>query len=483
VYRRLPVVGLPISVTLENPHQGHGGAASSTVTSYKVSKGQVKAKRKVTSGGVVVVGAGPAGATAARTLALAGVPVQLFDRSAFPRNKPCGGGISVRVLRRFPYLEPALGRIPTHAVSRLRLEGPGGESTIVESREPAALMIRRVDFDALLVSLAVEAGAELVTGVDIVQALATREAVVLTARDGRRFEAPLVIAADGVHSVIARRLGLNPGWAPRAVALDMMEETPRAALHDVDPSTMWVAYGYDPKKLQNTEPDGQRARAKSTRAAEGYAYIFPKRDHVNVGIGFLLSYYRGAVEQAPYELQRALIAELRERGVMRGDSVRRNFTPFLIPVGGPLRHPGRGRVLLAGDAGGFVNAFTAEGIYYAMVSGDLAARAIVETPVAPAGNRLARRYRRACNDEIGVELRDSVLVQRYLFASRHRMDRMIRSADRYPGTVRALLEYAIGRRSYASIRRRMLLHSPQLALRLLWERARALATVRRPSIQ
>jgi flavin-dependent dehydrogenase len=344
-------------------------------------------------------------------------------------------------------------------------------------------MVRRIDFDALLVSLAVEAGAELVTGAEIVQASATGEVVALTARDGRRFEASLVVAADGVHSVIARRLGLNRGWAPRAVALDMMEETPRSMLRDIDPSTMWVAYGYEPQKLPNPTSHGQRNRATSTRAAEGYAYIFPKRDHVNVGIGFLLSYYRGAVERAPYELQRELVADLRQRGVMAGESVRRNFTPFLIPVGGPLRRPGRGRVLLAGDAGGFVNGFTAEGIYYAMVSGDLAARAMIETPGAPAGNRLARRYRRACNDEIGRELRDSVLLRRYLFASRPRMERMIRSADRHPATVRALLEYATGHRSYESVRRRMLTRSPRLALRLMWERARTIAAIRRPSPQ
>ena len=60
---------------------------------------------------VTIVGAGPAGATAARALARAGVPVRLLDRSVFPRNKPCGGGISMRVLGRFPYLEPALSRI------------------------------------------------------------------------------------------------------------------------------------------------------------------------------------------------------------------------------------------------------------------------------------------------------------------------------------------------------------------------------------
>jgi geranylgeranyl reductase family protein len=414
---------------------------------------------------VLVVGAGPAGATAARTLALAGIHVRLLDRSPFPRNKPCGGGISFRVLRRFPYLGGGLDRISTHAVRRLYLEGPGGESTTIESREPAALMIRRVDFDALLVSLAVEAGADLVTGADVVQAAAAEDRVVLTTRRGERLEGSLVIAADGVHSVVARRLGLNAGWPASAVALDMMEETPRAVLHEVDPSTLWVAYGYGAQK----DPAGI---GRKRGAPEGYAYMFPKHDHVNVGIGYLMSYFRASVERAPYDLQRDFVGELRRRGVIRGESVRRNFTPFLIPVGGPLRRPGRGRVLLAGDAGGFVNAFTAEGIYYAMVSGDLAARAILETSDAPAGDRLARRYRRACREEIGAELRDALLIQRYLFADRRRMARIIRNVPRHGSATRAILEYAIGRRSYGSVRRRLLTRYPQFALRLIWENLR-----------
>jgi flavin-dependent dehydrogenase len=428
----------------------------------------------VTSAPILVVGAGPAGATAARTLAAAGLPVCLLDRSSFPRNKPCGGGISTRVLTRFPYLGSALQRITTHTVARLHLEGPDGHSTIIESDSPAALMIRRIEYDALLVSLAVEAGATLVPGVDIVQARQDAERVELVARDGRRFEGAIVVAADGVNSVVARRLGLNLGWPASSVAIDMMEETPRVALRDVDPSTLWVAYGYDARKAQGSrvkahgsESSNSKLATSAKRAPEGYAYIFPKRDHVNIGIGYVLSHYRQAIDASPYELQRRFVSRLRDRGVVVGESVKQNFTPFLIPVGGPLRETGRGRVLLAGDAGGFVNGFTAEGIYYGMVSGELAARAILETGNGVAS--LVRRYRRAWDYEIGAELRDSVRIQRYLFADRSRIAQVISGANRERSSTRLILDFAMGRRTYRDLRRRFLLRMPWLAGRLIWD--------------
>jgi flavin-dependent dehydrogenase len=429
---------------------------------------------------VIVVGAGPAGATAARTLASGGVPVCLLDRSAFPRNKPCGGGISLRVLRRFPYLNRELPRIATHVISRLYLEGPAGESIVISADSPAALMIRRVEFDALLVSLAVAAGAQLISGADVVQAREDADCVTLTTRDGRRFHAPVVIAADGVHSVVARRIGLNPGWPASAVALDMMEESPRTVLRDVDPSTLWVAYGYDHRGrhagrlLHGERPAGRSLPSGGPECPaggtpEGFAYVFPKRDHVNIGIGYVLSHYRRVVDQAPYDLQRAFVARLRERGIVVGESTRENFTPFIIPVGGPLREPGWGRVLVAGDAGGFVNAFTAEGIYYAMVSGDLAAQAIL-TSRSDDLSGLGRRYGRSCDYEIGIELRDSVRIQHYLFADSRRIARVIDGAHRQQALIQLILEFVVGRRSYRDLRLRMLARSPSLACRVAWER-------------
>ena len=108
------------------------------------------------------------------------------------------------------------------------LEGPEGGNALITSDEPAALMIRRVEFDALLVNLARDAGAEVLAPFDIVQASECSDGIELTARDGRSIRAPVVIAADGVHSVVARRLGMNRGWPPGSVALDMMGRRRRA---------------------------------------------------------------------------------------------------------------------------------------------------------------------------------------------------------------------------------------------------------------
>ena len=104
------------------------------------------------------------------TLAAAGLKTLLVDRAAFPRNKPCGGGISERALRRFPWLSATLAGIDVHRLSRLRLEAPDGGALDLESDRSCVLLIRRVEFDQALVAAAQEAGATLVAGFEIGQA-------------------------------------------------------------------------------------------------------------------------------------------------------------------------------------------------------------------------------------------------------------------------------------------------------------------------
>jgi len=403
---------------------------------------------------VIVAGSGPAGAVAARTLAAAGVKTLLLDRAAFPRNKPCGGGITTRALPRFPWLKQALAAIDVHSISRLHLEGPDRSSLDLESADPCVLLIRRVEFDHALVREAAAAGAEIEGRFEITQVQQDAEGVTLQSRDGRTLRAPIVVAADGVHSVIAKRLGVNARWPASSLAIDLMEETPVELLRAERPDVLWIAYAYN--------------------GLDGYSYVFPKTHHVNVGIGCLLSHYKGEVPEKPYALQQGFVESLVSDGVLHGRSDRKHFTPFLIPVGGPLPSAHRGRVLFAGDAGGFVHAVTAEGIFYAMVSGELAGRAIVDAlRRTPAGGRpgleareAGTRYDRLWRKELGAELFDAVLLQKYLFSDHQRVNRIVRAGSTASGLMDLMLAYTRGELGYAALRRRMLVRFPMTMLRM-----------------
>lgn len=398
---------------------------------------------------VIVAGGGPAGAVAAAALASAGLDTLVLDRAEFPRNKPCGGGISARALQRFPWFEATLAEIDVHRIASLHLEGPHGSVMALESAAPCVLLARRVELDHALLHRALVAGARVEHGFEITQADVEADRVTVRARDGRVRSARRAVAADGVHSVIGKRLGVNSRWARNLLALDMMEETPHTTLRATRPDVLWVAYAHD--------------------GLDGYAYVFPKVHHVNVGIGCLLSHFDHHVDAPPYDLQQAFVHSLVGRGVLEGRSDRRCFTPFLIPVGGPLPRTWSGPVLFAGDAGGFVNAITAEGIYYAMVSGELAARAIAETglqsPVAT-----GRRYERLWRRELGAELADAALLQKYLFSDHARVAGAVRGASDLAWFTDLVLAYFRGEVAYGTVRRTVLWRFPATALKLARQR-------------
>ena len=195
------------------------------------------------------------------------------------------------------------------------MEAPGGASVLVETPGPAVLLVRRLEFDHALMTLAREAGAELAEGADITRVAETASGVRLESRDGRVFHAPIVVAADGVYSTVARRLGFNPGWPRDRVAIDMMEETPASRLRAVDEDTLWVSF--------------------APGSGHGYGYIFPKRDYVNVGVGYIVSSFKASIRDAPHALHGAFVAGLAARGLLEGEA-----DPVVFhPLPGACRRP------------------------------------------------------------------------------------------------------------------------------------------------
>jgi geranylgeranyl reductase family protein len=389
---------------------------------------------------VIIAGAGPAGATAAKFLGEAGVSTLLLDKSAFPRDKPCGGGISARVLDRFPYLRSALDRIPTSWVNKVHFESPSGFVVDYRSPDPLYLMIRRCEFDNLLFSLA---RPRVETAIGLVRRVSFHQDHVGVSTDKCDYQARMIIGCDGANSVVARASGIRTGSVQSSYAIDMMEETPREELSTAERDRMYIYY--------------------RIRSHYGYGYVFPKTDHLNVGVGFKLDYYLANLRGEHYSHHRTFVEDMKSKHVLQGQSNRANFRAFPLPISGPLARTHGDRVLLAGDAGGFVNALTAEGIYYAMVSGELAARAAIKGQLSG--------YERTWKREIGDELAHSVRLQKLLLADPTRVDRIVRAAGRHPVLADLLARYATGAMTHAQFKQSMLRRALPTYLR---EKARQL---------
>lgn len=301
---------------------------------------------------VLVVGAGPAGSSTAIRLAGGGASVLLADRARFPRDKPCGGGLTGRALRQAPCdVSPVVEHVVDSFMLRLRY----GTSFRRRHSTPLIRMTQRRLLDELLAQEAARAGADFRDGVRVSDVEIDETGVTATV-GGDRIRAGVLVGADGANGVVARAAGIEPGIV-HGVAIEGNVSWERLGRTPFE-STAWIELGTVPG---------------------GYGWVFPKGDHANLGVG-------GWGGEGP-RLRDHLDRLARAHGLSGDDltEVRGHRLPMRRLGGSPQA----GRVLLVGDAAGLVDPLSGDGMYEAFTSGKLAAEAILADDLLRYGPSLA----------------------------------------------------------------------------------------------
>ena len=303
----------------------------------------------------IVVGAGPAGSTAAYHLARAGADVLLLDRARFPRDKPCGGGVTERAARLLPFpIDPVVEDVATHVDLRLRY----GRTISRGDGVPLVYLTQRRRLDDFLAQRAAEAGADFRPGVRV-----TRVDEGGVWASGERHEGGAVIGADGANGVSAKALGLG-GNQHVGVALEA--NIPYTKAGEAYRGKLVLEFGVVPG---------------------GYAWVFPKGDHANFGVGG----WGGEGPRLREHLRRLCAAH----GASFDDL--EEVRGYRLPLRSPRSELARGRALLVGDAGGLIDPVSGDGMFEGFLSSRYASEAVLDllagraSRLEPYGERLAKR--------------------------------------------------------------------------------------------
>jgi geranylgeranyl reductase family protein len=313
---------------------------------------------------VVVVGGGPAGATAARFLAAAGGEVVLFERDPDPRDKPCGGGLRPSVLSAFPHIKALSGRFLEATSTRGIMASPGAPDisyTSPPGEMPVMYQVRRSVFDRVLLDDAVDAGAQVEVGVKVDNAAGGTRGWRLGLSDGREVETRAVVGAGGARCPLGRRL--------RAAARGTVT-FPRERL-----AVAWMReFHVGQDFIEQTYGEEHTVRIDLREGGlTGYAWTFPKREHVNVGFGALV----GDLAQVDSKAMAMAYADrLKSMGLLPEEPTGGTWMAAPIPMGGPPGPVTRPGALSLGDCAGLVSPLSGDGIYYAIESGRLAAEVL-----------------------------------------------------------------------------------------------------------
>jgi geranylgeranyl reductase family protein len=304
----------------------------------------------------IVVGAGPAGATAAYRLGEAGKRVLVLDKERLPRYKPCGGGMSRSLLERFPFdLSPVVER----EIGKVRFHYCDGREVTAElPGQRPFVMVMRDRFDYLILQ---HARADVRDGEQVMSLHQDETGVEVATRSGEVFRAGYLIGADGANSRVARLAGLRRD-KQMGMAIEVEVPADDGLLEKYADTALFV-FGTPPF---------------------GYLWIFPKAEHLSVGIG--------AFEGKGADIRDILRQEMSKLGV-EVDGAPQYGHPLPIYMRHEPLH--QGRVLLAGDAAGLMDPLLGEGVRHAIESGRMAAEAVLVDDLPG--------YTRRAHREIGAD--------------------------------------------------------------------------------
>lgn len=284
----------------------------------------------------IVVGGGPAGGTAAYFLGQAGMRVLVLEKETLPRYKACGGGISARVLEQFPFSFDSVIESKVNSISYVL----GKHNVTFPLPNQSICMVMRDKFDTYLLE---HAQAEIRQGVAARAVEEKEDGVIVETAEGERIEGDYLIAADGANSLTARSLGLRPKKL-MAGAIEVEASVPAHVFTRFADKPMFI-FG---------------------EVKTGYLWIFPKSDHLSVGIG--------ALNPGPGALQSTLERVMARFDISIEGQPRKGHP---LPVYDHRESINTPRAFLVGDAAGLVDPFSGEGIRFAIKSGRLAAEAIL----------------------------------------------------------------------------------------------------------
>jgi flavin-dependent dehydrogenase len=406
---------------------------------------------------VLIVGAGPAGSFAAEHLARGGVGVALLDGRPPGEPKACGGGVTSKALKAWPHLVEAVGR----TIDELDMYSPSGKRLHLKLDEPFAVY-SRIAFDTFLRERARDAGAlvfaEKVAGRGFKR---TDDGWVVHTQSGAEFKCKWLVGADGANSPIAKKLA---GPLP--------------------PAEMEVAFGY-----RAPLPDDGNAPTVVAFLPKwvGYAWAFPRPDHISFGIAttqdafdhealdtllwdFMVSYYEVArystasgSDRVPSQNRNAAMKLWKQTHVADSSSAQQVRTelkksaeryaariPGLEPRTWDHRHACGEQWALLGDAAGFADPVTGEGIYYALRSAELFADAYL------AGSPLA--YEKLWRQDFGRELQRASQMRRKFYGNfwgAPFTERMIEFARGHRGIRKVLGQLVAGGQGYTDLKKKL----------------------------